>query len=810
MDLEEQNVPSATDTTSLKLSPMPTSPSVTSDENSQDAEQKGGWEIMESLQEPKGNVQKPNKQEGFLLKKRKWPMKGWHKRYFILEGGILMYGKTLADLKKGKLRGRIDVGLSVMSIKKKTMCIDLDTEDSIYHLKVKSRDHFDEWVSQLRNHRIFRQNEIVMDPQEHHLHSDSASLRRRAVLSKQPSVLSKNSWLQSSEDMKKCCRDLSECESSLLELNLLLKNMEVLHRTFSAPAINTLQTEGPKKEKKRTRRWRSKHYRKNSKNIIQVPGSPSSAHLHVSNPNLTYSEPCCPESHLDTPDSPIDASQLQEDFCRMASTMCATLKSAYTSLCTERDRVRCTLELKSIPDKDMTDGPPQHLLQQVSNEMRGSIPESLSEFFDAKEYLLSSSSSENEVSDNDSCLSDVSDNISVELCSSEGGIEKDNTDRSMVQRRIRLPSACVSGGVNVWSILSANIGKDLSKVAMPVQLNEPVNTLQRLCEEMEYCHLLDTAAHTQDPHMRMVYVAAFAVSAYACTFTRAGKKPFNPVLGETYECERPEKGFRFISEQVSHHPPVSACHCESKSFTLWQDVRWKNKFWGKSMEIVPVGTTHIVLPCFGDHYELNRVTSCIHNLLSGQRWIEHYGEMTIKNTATIEDSSICKVTFLKSKSRSLNTNDVEAVVTDAEGHVVHSLFGKWNEALYLGDPPSAICIWRANPMPEDYEQYYGFTQFTIELNELNESIRPFLPPTDTRFRPDQRLLEEGDATGAEEQKERIESLQRERRRLLQENNTTHSPRFFKWSEDDSWISNGTYWHLRENPGFSKLEFPVLW
>lgn len=77
-------------------------------------------------------------------------------------------------------------------------------------------------------------------------------------------------------------------------------------------------------------------------------------------------------------------------------------------------------------------------------------------------------------------------------------------DRSMVQRRIRLPSACVSGGVNVWSILSANIGKDLSKVAMPVQLNEPVNTLQRLCEEMEYCHLLDTAAHTQDPHMRMV------------------------------------------------------------------------------------------------------------------------------------------------------------------------------------------------------------------------------------------------------------------------------------------------------------------
>lgn len=31
--------------------------------------------------------------------------------------------------------------------------------------------------------------------------------------------------------------------------------------------------------------------------------------------------------------------------------VCATLKSTYTSLCTERDRVRCSLELKSIPEK---------------------------------------------------------------------------------------------------------------------------------------------------------------------------------------------------------------------------------------------------------------------------------------------------------------------------------------------------------------------------------------------------------------------------------------------------------------------------
>lgn len=53
------------------------------------------------------------------------------------------------------------------------------------------------------------------------------------------------------------------------------------------------------------------------------------------------------------------------------------------------------------------------------------------------------------------------------------------------------------------------------------------------------------------PVTSQVLVAAFAVSGYCSTYFRAGSKPFNPVLGETYECIREDKGFRFFSEQVS-------------------------------------------------------------------------------------------------------------------------------------------------------------------------------------------------------------------------------------------------------------------
>lgn len=59
--------------------------------------------------------------------------------------------------------------------------------------------------------------------------------------------------------------------------------------------------------------------------------------------------------------------------------------------------------------------------------------------------------------------------------------------------------------------------------------------------------------------MRILNVAAFAVSGYASTEGRTCK-PFNPLLGETYEADFPDKGLRFFSEKVSiSYLKVSSC-----------------------------------------------------------------------------------------------------------------------------------------------------------------------------------------------------------------------------------------------------------
>uniref|UniRef100_A0A6Q2Z2C3 Oxysterol-binding protein n=1 Tax=Esox lucius TaxID=8010 RepID=A0A6Q2Z2C3_ESOLU len=812
------------------------------------------WEIVEGLRGGHSNVQEPQKQEGYMLKRRKWPMKGWHKRYFHLDKGILKYAKCCADVDKGKLHGRIDVGLSVMAIKKKSKCIDLDAEENIYHLKIKSQDLFDEWVSKLRHHRLYRQNEITMFPNEkalYHSHFSSPGSPSIDWQSYIPSSFPVTctsqakvaAWLQSSDDMDKCSKGTHththarfHCyiPSQYLELSTALFSLSFV--VFCCPSLPYYLITSALQNKVLPRTVilvTVKHISHPSflTTAIRIRVAFSAQHQNADvhdRSNLIFLRYLHPRPPPARPPSVLSL------LHSLSLSVHESMKTALGSLTSEKERMRQVMDHPDTPQvmglknalSSVTDQNKEHTLQlhrgvfgpgepmchnskdgshplvhQVSNESRTSITESLSEFFDAQEVLLSASSSENEASEDDSYISDnVSDSVSMDNFNNEA-------DRD--RRRARLPSPSPNtSNISLWNILRNNIGKDLSKVAMPVELNEPLNTLQRLCEELEYSELLDRAANTQDPFERMVYIATFAVSGYASSYHRSGGKPFNPVLGETYECDRPDKGFRFVAEQVSHHPPISACHADSKNFIFWQDMRWKNKFWGKSMEIVPVGTTHVILPGFGDHYEWNKVTSCIHNILSGQRWIEHYGEISIKNSGS--DICQCKVTFVKAKYWNSSVNEVEGSITDHKGKVIHRLFGKWNEGMYCGDPPSATCIWRANAMPADHEQYYGFTKFAMELNELDPSLKLLLPPTDTRLRLDQRLLEEGNLEAAEEQKQKIEHQQRDRRKVLDENGKAHQPRFFRKSKEDTWVSNNTYWDLRRTPGFVHMDCPMLW
>lgn len=155
---------------------------------------------------------------------------------------------------------------------------------------------------------------------------------------------------------------------------------------------------------------------------------------------------------------------------------------------------------------------------------------------------------------------------------------------------------------------------------------------------------------------------------------------------------------------------------------------------------------------------------------------------------------------------------IVGAVYDESKNPVYRLFGKWSEALYCGVAPAAKCIWRAGTMPPDHDRYYGFTRFALELNELGPECN-LLPPTDTRLRPDQRALENGDLNLAENVKLQLESAQRDRRKQRDELKIPYGPLWFSHKTDDKeeiWEYNGKYWEVRKNKGFGNITFEPLW
>ena len=78
------------------------------------------------------------------------------------------------------------------------------------------------------------------------------------------------------------------------------------------------------------------------------------------------------------------------------------------------------------------------------------------------------------------------------------------------------------------------------------------------------------------------------IGVFGCTITTLVEKntckPFNPLLGETYELLT--DNFELITEQVSHHPPVTAIHCKGKksNYSYWTNQKTNTKFNGKGMD----------------------------------------------------------------------------------------------------------------------------------------------------------------------------------------------------------------------------------
>ncbi|GMI90894.1 OSBP(oxysterol binding protein)-related protein 1C [Hibiscus trionum] len=428
-------------------------------------------------------------------------------------------------------------------------------------------------------------------------------------------------------------------------------------------------------------------------------------------------------------------------------------------------------------------------------------------FFDTREFLSSSSFKDNgsdfrtpSVSSDDEGLNTRGSEDDI-----DPAIKSVGSNFLCIKRRKKLPDPVEKEkGVSLWSIIKDNIGKDLTKVCLPVYFNEPLSSLQKCFEDLEYSYLLDRAnewGKRGNSLMRILNVAAFAVSGYSSTEGRMCK-PFNPLLGETYEADYPDKGVRFFSEKVSHHPTVVACHCQGTGWKFWGESNLKSKFWGRSITLDPVGVLTLEFED-GEVFQWSKVTTSIYNLILGKLYCDHSGTMQIKGN--LEYS--CKLKFKEQSIVDRNPHQVHGTVQDRNGKTVATVFGKWNESIYYvngdcskGKGQESVMegnlLWKRSKPPKNPTRY-NFTHFAFTLNELTPGLKEKLPPTDSRLRPDQRYLENGEYEMANSEKLRLEQRQRQAGTMQERG---WKPRWFakdKNSESYSYRYIGGYWEARE-------------
>ncbi|THW89115.1 hypothetical protein D6D15_05503 [Aureobasidium pullulans] len=366
--------------------------------------------------------------------------------------------------------------------------------------------------------------------------------------------------------------------------------------------------------------------------------------------------------------------------------------------------------------------------------------------------------------------------------------------------------------------LRKNAGKDLSTVSMPVTANEPLSALQRLAEPFESVDLLHKASSLSSPDNsldRLIYVAAFAISNFASNRVkeRAIRKPFNPMLGETYELVRSDLGFRFVSEKVCHRPVRMAFQADAldSAWSLSQSQQPTQKFWGKSAELNTEGKVRLILHNVnGEKYSWTLATCFLRNVIAGEKYVEPVESMTIVNETT---SAKAVATF---KAGGLFSGRSEEVTTQfynaaSSSPLSATLVGKWTESLQRTD--TSETIWTAGPLVPNAPKVFGYTSFAACLNQLDETDKKAMSPTDSRLRPDQRALEDGKTDEAEALKARLEERQRARRKVLESHGVEWKPRFFeivKGEEGDEevWrLSTGKngYWECRDKGEWKDVE-----
>ena len=345
---------------------------------------------------------------------------------------------------------------------------------------------------------------------------------------------------------------------------------------------------------------------------------------------------------------------------------------------------------------------------------------------------------------------------------------------------------------------------------LPIQFNEPLNTLQRECERFIFCDLLNKAADEKTPEMKMAYITAFLTAEMSMSIGRV-LKPMIPLVGETFEYVDNNLHYRFFGEEVQRLPShVSAYIAEGDKWKYWADNRNTTsfRFFAGAYAVDFGNKIHVELLNMNkkgdkkfDTFVYNRPSTLLKGILVNNLHYDYNGSVTM--TSPDYPDIICTVEYVAD-------NNEEGIIRGniSKGdNIIYNIAGNWKKEIYITDSNEENKKILFTVKEEDFFKNslegYIIPQYSCNLNYITDKLKEVLPVSDTRFRPDQKEYEIGSTDKSQEIKKVIEEMQKYKQEILDKNKKEHIPIYFEneyneESKDFVFMYKGGYWEDRAN------------
>jgi hypothetical protein len=312
---------------------------------------------------------------------------------------------------------------------------------------------------------------------------------------------------------------------------------------------------------------------------------------------------------------------------------------------------------------------------------------------------------------------------------------------------------------------------------------------------------LNRAGDYEDPLLRLLVVVTWYFSRYHIAgATDVGKKPYNPILGEQFFCKWEDdagESLALISEQVSHHPPITAEYYYSTRERISNNshYRLKTKFSGMTVKANVEGSNvTTVFSRNGETYVSTFPSFLVRGFFTGTPFFDQVGEATV----TCEQTGLQAVIDFKDKPWFRGSyHDISGHVHRlSDKTVLGKLSGNWRKKIFFQPTGAHKPENLSGPLTRSGKDPRGLksvltSKDNIELFSCEETPhKPVIKSPEEQgdlesqkiWKNVTKALMAWDFLGANSFKSEIEENQRKLARERHETGEEWVPKFFKWNQ----------------------------